>query len=170
MGDPADWAREMTEAGADGLALRADPGDPVAVDLLAALREVSPLPIEVQPPEALPVAPAWASGLAAAGADWLLPGRIPSEEAERALAQAGIAWAWPVSAGPAPAGTRRLHARGTAGPGVWDRGPAGAERSLAPEPEGELPDLADSGADTLILPGAALMAADPAASLAERRG
>ena len=165
LGDLGGWARRWTEAGADALALAADPGDPAAQGLLLALRRATPLPLEAVTPAGVEPAAEWAGPLAAAEVDCLLPARPPGPEADAALARAGVAWGWPLAAGPAPARAVRVHAEG-AGRGTWQGAPAGAERSLIPA-DGEPPSvLGDSGADTLMLPAAALAQDEPAAGLA----
>lgn len=166
LGDLAGWARCWTEAGADALGLAGNPGDPVVAGLIAAVRTASPLPLEVVAPPAAEPRPEWAEPLAKAEVDWLLPGRPAAPATAEALAAAGVAWAWPMAAGPAPADSRRLHARGPAEARAWDHGPSGAERSLAGGAEGG-PGPGAEAADTLVLPGERLTPSpDPAAELA----
>ncbi|MEF8792279.1 hypothetical protein [Thiohalorhabdus sp.] len=167
--DAAGWARLWTEAGADGLALEADPGDALATALLGALRRHSSLPLEVQAPDTATPSPEWGPALAACEVDWLLPSHAPDDATAEAWAESGPPWAWPLLAGPAPEWISRLHARGSVIPGDWGDGPDGAERSLSPDPEGPPPAFGDSAADTLILPEKRLEGLDPAAVLASLR-
>jgi len=162
------WGRQWSEAGADGLALEGAPADPAVLGLVAGLRAASALPLEVIPPPGTRLGPDTAEALARAGADWVLPAQAPEGATAAALEAAGVGWAWPLEAGTPPAACRRVHAAGGAGPGDWPAGPATAERSLVPPP-GAVVGFGQSGADTLILPGAELAGADPAAALAEWR-
>lgn len=167
--DGAGWARRWTEAGADGLALEADPGDPLAADWLAALRRETPLPLEVPTPVAAVPRPEWAEVLADCEVDWLLPAMPPDEATAGALAEVAMPWAWPLAGGNAPAEASRLHARGTMAPVDWSSYPEGAERSLGPDPGKGAPLFGDCGADTLILSDSLLEGIDPAAALAGLR-
>lgn len=169
LADAADWARLWSEAGADGLALEADPGDPLAADLLRGVRRHTPLPLEVQVPATALPRPQWGPALAACEADCLLPAWPPDDATAKALAAVALPWAWPLGAGPAPAWVPRLHARGPMAPGDWRDGPEAAERCLTPDPEETPPAFEDCGADTLILSERWLEATDPAAALADLR-
>jgi len=168
--DAAGWARFWTEAGADGLALEADPNNPLTVDMLSALRRHTPLPLEVQVPATANASPEWGPALTACEVDCLLPARPPDDATAKALAAAAVSWAWPLAAGPAPAWVPRLHARGAMAPLSWGDGSRAAERSLAPDPGAAPPAFRDCGADTLVLAERWLEGTDPATALAELRG
>ena len=102
LADAAGWARSWAEAGADGLVLEADPGDPLAVDLLTAMRRHTTLPVEVQVPATASPTPEWGPALAGCEVDCLLPAKPPDNATAEALAEVALPWAWPLAAGPVP--------------------------------------------------------------------
>ncbi|KPV41360.1 hypothetical protein AN478_01880 [Thiohalorhabdus denitrificans] len=169
-GAPVEWARSMRDAGVDGLALQGDPADPVARDLLAALRGAVPLPLELHfPPTPLPEQD-WAAPLAATGIDWVVPGRaLPKAMADH-LEALGVGVAWPPAA--APLDAARVHAAPDADAAApFAEAPEAAERSLTLPRSGD-PVVPGGGipADTLVVPGEALAETDPGAAVARWRG
>lgn len=170
LGDLAAWARQMTEAGVDGLALDGHPEDPVIPLLLDTLRRVTTLPLELHCPSGVHPAPQWIPLIAEMDLDWLVPAHPAPEDLRRALADRGVGVTWPASAGGADPGTPRVHA-GTA---PEDRAkladvPAGYERSITIGRE-EVPAPPEAfGGDRLVLPGERLEGSDPEARLAAWR-
>ncbi len=174
LGALAEWGARWEEAGADGLALAGNPGDPAAADLVEVLRGACALPLEVHvPPEAVS-SPAWVEALGEK-VDWVVPGVPLPQETARALVAAGIGVAWPLGY-PIPTEVARVHGiGGVPGPERFAEAPPGAERSLTlreAEPDGLLAEPGPdpwSGADTLVLPEEMLAGQDPATALGRWR-
>ncbi|MFP4560040.1 MAG: hypothetical protein ACLFRB_01750 [Thiohalorhabdus sp.] len=168
-GAPVEWAWSMRDAGVDGLAVAGGPADPVARDLLAALRGAVPLPLELHFP-AIPLPePDWMGPLAATGIDWVVPGRALPEELAARLETFGMGVAWPPAR--APGDAARVHVVAGAGSADPFGGvPEAAERSLTlPDDPGAPPPEGATSADTLVVPGEALTGADPGAAVARLR-
>ncbi len=168
LGDLASWARQMAEAGADGLVLNGVPEDPIVTGLLSELRRTTALPLELHTPERAEPGMDWPSLLASVGVDWLVPAwPVPAKLCE-SLANEGIRIAWPARLGRPRAGIPRVHARAP-----WEllqvgsEESQGIERSLAFSPTST--PSCPPGVDRLILPGESLNGLDPAGQLIKWR-